>query len=73
MQGFSRLLLLLLLLLLLILLLFLLLLLLLLLILSLLLCFFIAFAQAVLNAEVFLLRELQLVAKGQEDAFTLHV
>ena len=34
---------------------------------------FIAFAQAVLNAEIFLLSELQLVAKGQEDAFTLHV
>ena len=34
---------------------------------------FIAFAQAVLNAEIFLLGELQLVAKGQEDAFTLHI
>ena len=34
---------------------------------------FIAFAQAVLNVEIFLLGELQLVAKGQEDAFTLHV
>ena len=34
---------------------------------------FIAFAQAVLNAEIFLLDELQLVAKGQEDDFTLHV
>ena len=34
---------------------------------------FIAFAQAVLNAEIFLLGELQLVAKGQEDAFNLHV
>ena len=34
---------------------------------------FIAFAQAVLNAEIFLLGELQLVAKDQEDAFTLHV
>ena len=30
-----------------------------------LLCRFIAFAQAVLNAEIFLLGELQLVAKGQ--------
>ena len=39
----------------------------------LLLCCFIAFAQPVLNAEIFLLGELQLVAKGQEDAFTLHV
>ena len=36
----------------------------------LLLCHFIAFAQAVLNAEIVLLGELQLVAKGQED--TLH-
>ena len=34
---------------------------------------FIAFAQAVLNAKIFLLGELQLTAKGQEDAFTLHV
>ena len=34
---------------------------------------FIALAQAVLNAEIFLLGELQLVAKGQEDAMTLHV
>ena len=34
---------------------------------------FIAFAQIVLNAEIFFLGELQLVAKGQEDAFTLHV
>ena len=34
---------------------------------------FLAFAQAVINAEIFLLGELQLVAKGQEDAFTLHV
>ena len=34
---------------------------------------FIAFGQAVLNAEILLLSELQLVAKGQEDAFTLHV
>ena len=34
---------------------------------------FIAFAQAVLNAKIFLLGELQLVAKGQEDAFTLPV
>ena len=34
---------------------------------------FIALAQAVLNAEMFLLGELQLVAKGQEDAMTLHV
>ena len=36
-------------------------------------CCFIAFAQEVLNAEIFLLGELQLVAKDQEDAFTLHV
>ena len=34
---------------------------------------FIAFAQAVLNVEIFLLGELQLVAKDQEDAFTLHL
>ena len=34
---------------------------------------FIAFAQAVLNAEIFLLGDLQLVAKDQEDAFILHV
>ena len=34
---------------------------------------FLAFAQAVINAEIFLLGELQLVAKGQEDAFTVHV
>ena len=34
---------------------------------------FIAFAQAVLNAKIFLLGELQLVAKGLEDAFTLPV
>ena len=34
---------------------------------------FISFTQAVLNAEILLLDELQLVAKGQEDAFTLHV
>ena len=34
---------------------------------------FIAFDQAILNAETFLLGELQLVAKGQEDAFILHV
>ena len=39
-------------------------------VLLLLLCHFIAFAQAVLNAEIVLLGELQLVAKGQED--TLH-
>ena len=45
----------------------------LLLLLLLLLCRFIAFAQAVLNAEIFLLGELQQVAKDQEDAFTLHV
>ena len=32
-----------------------------------------AFAQAVLYAEISLLGELQLVAKGQEDTFTLHV
>ena len=42
----------------------------LLLLLLLLLCRFIAFAQAVLNAEILFLGELQLVAKGQED--TLH-
>ena len=36
-------------------------------------CCFIAFAQEVLNAKIFLLGELQLVAKDQEDAFTLHV
>ena len=41
-----------------------------LLLLLLLLCRFIAFAQAVLNAEILFLGELQLVAKGQED--TLH-
>ena len=34
---------------------------------------FIALAKAVHNAEIFFLGELQLVAKGQEDAFTLHV
>ena len=34
---------------------------------------FIAFAQVVLNAEIFLLGKLQLVPKDQEDAFTLHV
>ena len=34
---------------------------------------FIAFGEAVLYAEMFLLGRLQLVAKGQEDAFTLHV
>ena len=34
---------------------------------------FIALAQAALNAEIFLLGGLQLVAKGQEDAFILHV
>ena len=34
---------------------------------------FIAFAQAVFNAKIFLLGELQLVTKGREDAFTLHV
>ena len=34
---------------------------------------FIAFAQAVLNAKIFLFSELQLVSKGPEDAFTLHV
>ena len=45
----------------------------LLLLLLLLLCHFIVFTQAVLNAEIFLLGELQLVAKGQEGAFTLHV
>ena len=31
------------------------------------------FAQAVVNAEIFLLVELKLVAKRQEDAFPLHV
>ena len=36
-------------------------------------CRFIAFAQEVLNGKIFLLGELQLVAKDQEDAFTLHV
>ena len=49
----------------------LLLLLLLVLLLLLFLCRFTALAEAVLNVEIFLLRELQLVAKGQEDAFTL--
>ena len=44
-----------------------------LLLLLLLLYLFIAFAQAVLNSEIFFLGELQLVAKGQEDAFTLHI
>ena len=39
----------------------------------LLLCRFIAFALAVINAEIFFLGELQLAAKGQEDAFTVHV
>ena len=34
---------------------------------------FIAFGEAVLYAEMFLLGGLQLVAKGQKDAFTLHV
>ena len=34
---------------------------------------FIAFAQAVLNVEIFLLGELQLVAKGQEYAFALRL
>ena len=34
---------------------------------------FIASSQTVLNTEIFLLGKLQLVAKGQEDAFTLHV
>ena len=52
-------------------LLLLLLLLLLVLLLLLFLCRFTALAEAVLNVEIFLLRELQLVAKGQEDAFTL--
>ena len=36
-------------------------------------CRFIAFALAVINAEIFFLGELQLAAKGQEDAFTVHV
>ena len=44
----------------------------LLLLLLLLLCRFIAFALAVLNAEIFFLGELQLAAKGQEDVFTVH-
>ena len=39
----------------------------------LLLCRSIAFALAVINAEIFFLGELQLAAKGQEDAFTVHV
>ena len=39
----------------------------------LLLCHFISFAQTVLNAEIFPSGEVQLVAKGQEDAFTLPV
>ena len=43
------------------------------LLLLLLLCRFIAFALAVINAEIFFLGELQLAAKGQEDAFTVHV
>ena len=34
---------------------------------------FIAFAQAVLNVEIFLLSELQLAAKGQEYAFALRL
>ena len=34
---------------------------------------FIAFTQAVPNAKIFLLGELQLVVKGQGDVFTLHV
>ena len=45
----------------------------LLLLLLLLLCRFVAFAQVVVNAEIFLLSELQLVGKVQEDAFTLHL
>ena len=48
-------------------------LLLLLLLLLLLFCHFIVFTQAILNGEIFLLGELQLAAKGQEDAFILHV
>ena len=39
----------------------------------LLLCRSIAFALAVINTEIFFLGELQLAAKGQEDAFTVHV
>ena len=39
----------------------------------LLLCRSIAFALAVINAEIFFLGELQLAAKCQEDAFTVHV
>ena len=35
--------------------------------------FYVVFAQAVLNTEIFFLGELQLVAKNQEDAFTLHI
>ena len=34
---------------------------------------YIALAQAVFIADIFLMGELQKVAKGQEDAFTLHV
>ena len=34
---------------------------------------YIALAQAVLTADIFLMGELQQVAKGQEDAFTLQV
>ena len=34
---------------------------------------YIALAQAVLIADIFLMGELQQVAKGQEEAFTLHV
>ena len=54
-------------------LLFLLLLLILLLLLLLLLCCFMPFAHAVLNAEVFLLGEVQLIAKRKKDAFILPV
>ena len=53
--------------------LFLILLLLLLSVLLLLLCRFIAFALAVLDGEIFFFGELQLAAKGQEDAFTINV
>ena len=35
--------------------------------------FYVVFAQAVLNTEIFFLGELQLVAKNQEDAFTSHI
>ena len=37
------------------------------------LCCFLALTQAVFNAEIFPLGELQLVTKDKEDAFTIHV